>query len=280
MDKIYIKNFEVFARHGVFQEEKTLGQKFIIDIEATLSLEVAGKTGDLSKSVHYGELCHGIERVLTEETYDLIETAAERVAEYSLRTYPLINSIKVRIKKPWAPIGRHVEYVAVEIERSWHEAYLSIGSNIGEREENLNKAIMKLREDKDIIVEKVSSFLITEPWGNTNQPDFVNGALKVKTLLSPKLLMRRLLEIEEYMKRVRVIKWGPRIIDLDIIFYDDIISDDKEVIIPHPRMEEREFVLRPLMEIAEHKVHPVLGKRVSKLLDELISKNDATISKN
>ena len=269
MDKIYLKNVEIFANHGVFKEEKTLGQKFILDLELSLNLEEAGKTGDLTKSVHYGELCHGIEKVFIGESYDLIETAAEKVAEYTLLTYPIVNNVKVTLKKPWAPIGRHLDYAAVEIERGWHEAYLSIGSNIGDKNENLKVAIDKIDSTQDIIVEKISSFIVTEPWGYENQEEFLNGALKIKTILSPKELMNKLLTIEEEMKRERIIKWGPRIIDLDIIFYDDLISEDEYVILPHPRMEEREFVLKPLCEIAPNKIHPVLNKRVFRLLEEL-----------
>ena len=84
MDKIYLKNVEIFANHGVFKEEKTLGQKFILDLELTLSLEESGRTGDLARSVHYGELCHGIEKEFVKESYDLIETAAQKVAEFTL----------------------------------------------------------------------------------------------------------------------------------------------------------------------------------------------------
>ncbi|MBD7909919.1 MULTISPECIES: 2-amino-4-hydroxy-6-hydroxymethyldihydropteridine diphosphokinase [Clostridium] len=269
MDKIYIKNFEIFANHGVFSEEKNLGQKFILDIELSLPLEEAGKTENLKKSVHYGELCLGIERVFTEKSYDLIESAAEKIAEFTLTTYPIIKSVKVKLKKPWAPIGRHVDYAAVEIERGWHEAYLSVGSNIGNKEDNLNIAIKMLKETKEVMVEKVSSFIVTEPWGNVDQDEFLNGALMIRTTLSPKYLLDKLLEIEEKMHRVREVKWGPRIIDLDVIFYDDLVLEDDYITIPHPRMEEREFVLKPLSEIAPNKVHPLLNKRIFKMLEEL-----------
>ena len=269
MDKIYIKNFEIFANHGVFKEEKTLGQKFIIDIEADLSLEEAGIRGDLTKSVHYGKLAHFAEEIFTEKSYDLIETAAEVLAHSILKKYSLIQGLKIKIKKPWAPIGRHLDYAAVEIERKWHEVYLSIGSNMGDKKENLNKAVEFLKEDSDIVVEKVSAFIETEPWGKTDQDEFVNAALKIKTILGPKELLKRLLAIEEKMHRVRVVKWGPRIIDLDIIFYDDLVLEDDFITIPHPRMEEREFVLKPLSEIAPNKVHPLLKKRVFRLLEEI-----------
>ena len=273
MDKIYLKNVEIFANHGVFKEEKTLGQKFILDLELTLSLEESGRTGDLARSVHYGELCHGIEKEFVKESYDLIETAAQKVAEFTLYNYPLVKEVKVTLKKPWAPIGRHLDYAAVQIERGWHEAYLSIGSNIGNKEENLHRAIELINSYKEIEVEKVSSFLVTEPWGYLDQEKFVNAALKLKTILSPQELMKVLLDIEQEMKRERIIKWGPRIIDLDIIFYDNLVLEDELVTGPHPRMEEREFVLKPLSEICGNKVHPLLKKRVFRLLEDIEKEN-------
>lgn len=269
MDKIYIKELEIFAKHGVFKEEKALGQKFILDLEISLSLREAGKTCDLSKSIHYGELCNEIEKEFTSKSYDLIETAAEKIAEYILLNYPLAEKVKVKLKKPWAPIGSHLNYAAVEIERSIHEAYISIGSNIGDKEGNLNEAIKRLKENKEIAVEKVSSFIVTKPWGLKDQEDFLNGALKIKTLLTPYELMDELLNIEKEMKRERIVKWGPRIIDLDIIFYDDLVTSDEHIVLPHPRMEEREFVLKPLSEIAPYKIHPLLNKRVFRLLEEI-----------
>ncbi|GAA0070591.1 2-amino-4-hydroxy-6-hydroxymethyldihydropteridine diphosphokinase [Clostridium sardiniense] len=269
MDKIYLKDVEIFANHGVFEEEKTLGQKFIFDIELELDLSRAGKTGDLTSSVHYGELVYGVEKVVCERSYDLIETVGERVAEYILKEYRMIKNVKVKVKKPWAPIGRHLNYAAIEINRGWHEAYLSIGSNVGDKEKNLREAINYLEDVNGVSIDKVSTFIKTEPWGFKEQEEFLNGAIKIRTILSPKELMESLLKIEEEMKRERIIKWGPRIIDLDIIFYDNLVSDDEYVTLPHPRMEEREFVLKPLAEIAPNKIHPLLNKRIFKILDEL-----------
>lgn len=181
----------------------------------------------------------------------------------------MVKNAKVKVKKPWAPIGRHLNYAAIEINRGWHEAYLSIGSNIGNKESNLREAINYIEDIDGVNIEKTSSFIKTEPWGFEEQEEFLNGAIKIRTILSPKELMESLLKIESDMKRERIIKWGPRIIDLDIIFYDNLVSDDEFVVLPHPRMEEREFVLKPLAEIAPNKVHPLLNKRVFRLLEEL-----------
>ncbi|MGL4729975.1 MAG: 2-amino-4-hydroxy-6-hydroxymethyldihydropteridine diphosphokinase [Clostridium sp.] len=269
MDKIYLKDVEIFGKHGVFQEEKILGQKFILSLELECDLSIAAKTGDLSSSVHYGELCHNVEKEFTKVSYDLIETAAEEISNFVLFNYPQVKNVKVLLKKPWAPIMRHLDYAAVEVNRGWHEVYVSIGSNIGEKEANLEKAIEYISSNKYIKIDKISDFIETEPWGYENQEKFINGALKINTILNPKEILNVLLEIEEIMKRERKIKWGPRIIDLDIIFYDDIIMEDEELVIPHPRMEEREFVLKPLSQIAPYKVHPLLRKRIYKLLEEL-----------
>ena len=269
MDKLYLKDVEIFANHGVFNEEKSLGQKFILSLELDVDLSLASKSGDLTKSVHYGELCHNIEKEFQKESYDLIETAAEKIAEYVLYNYDLVKNIKVLLKKPWAPIGRHLDTAAVEINRGWHKAYIALGSNIGEKEENINIAIEKIKSNKEIKMIKKSTIIETEPWGYENQDSFKNAVIEVNTILNPRELMALLLDIEKDMKRERIFRWGPRVIDLDIIFYDDLVTSDDFVTIPHPRMEEREFVLAPLNEIAPNMIHPLNKKRVFRMLQEI-----------
>ncbi len=253
MDKIYLKDIEIFANHGVFSQEKDLGQKFILSIELLLDIKEPATTCDLTKSVHYGELCHKVIDVFKEESLDLIESVVNKVANFILDTYPIVKAVKVLLKKPWAPIGRHLDYAAVEINRERHFAYIALGSNIGNKEENLKNAIKKIEEINGVKISKVSSFMVTEPWGYENQEEFLNGVIKVETYLTPRELMSTLLKIENDLGRVREIKWGPRIIDLDIVLYDDVISNDEFVILPHPLMHLRDFVLKPLKEIAPYK---------------------------
>lgn len=269
MDKIRLENIEIFANHGVFGEEKSLGQKFVLSLELELNTREAAISNDLTKSVHYGELTHAVEKEFQKESYDLIETASEKVAEYILQNYSLVKGVKVTLKKPWAPIARHLDFVAIEIYRKWHRVFISIGSNIGEKKENIKEAIGKISKLNTTEIIKEATLIETEPWGYEEQDTFVNGMIEIKTLLSPEELMKDLLKIELEMKRERVIKWGPRIIDLDIIMFDDLVTDNELVTIPHPRMEEREFVLEPLAEIAPNVIHPVLKKRVFKLLEEV-----------
>lgn len=273
MDKMYIKDLEVFAFHGVFQEEKSLGQKFIISLELDLDLKLAARTGDLLKTVHYGELCEKVEEEFKKNSCDLIETAVLNLADFILNEYKIINGIKVFLKKPWAPIKKHLDTVEIMIERKRHKAYIGLGSNMGDKENYLKEAINKICAEKGVELVKQSSFIATKPWGYLDQEDFLNSVIEIETIFEADELMDLLLKIELELNRKREIKWGPRTIDLDILMYDEVISSNEKVILPHPRMHEREFVLKPLNEIAPNLMHPVLNKRIFTLLEELNSKN-------
>ena len=147
-------------------------------------------------------------------------------------------------------------------------AYIGLGSNIGNREENCKEAI-RLLEENGISVKKQSSMYETEPWGVKEQPRFVNMAVEIETTKKPEDLLGILKNIENQMGRTESVKWGQRIIDLDILLYDDLIVETPHLEIPHPFMHEREFVLRPLAEIAPDKRHPVIGKTVKEMLNSL-----------
>jgi len=147
-------------------------------------------------------------------------------------------------------------------------AHIGIGSNIGNREGNCLKAL-GLLSARGIIIKKRSSFYETGPWGVRDQPKFINMTLEAETTLEPLKLLESLKSVEEEIGREETYHWGPRVIDLDILFYDDLILDMPDLTIPHPLMHEREFVLRPLAEIAPDKIHPVLKKTVKELLSEL-----------
>ena len=149
--------------------------------------------------------------------------------------------------------------------------YLGIGSNLGDRKVNIDKALRLLEEKKDIKVEAVSQMIETTPQGGPPQGDFLNGAARVETDLLPLELLSRLKAVERRLGRVPSEPNAPRPIDLDILFYDDVvIVDGKNLCIPHPRLVEREFVLKPLSEIAPSLVHPRLKKDVAALYQELL----------
>ena len=269
MDKIHIKDLEIIGFHGAIPEEKVLGQKFVLSFELDVDLRQAGKNDDLTKTVHYGELAQKVEEEFTKTSYDLIEKAAEEICEFVLLNYPLVKKVKLLLKKPWAPTRKHVEYVAVEIERKWNKVYIAAGSNLGDKEETLKEAIYKIDKRKDCVVTKVSNFYTTDPVGYEDQDQFVNCVFEIDTLQTPSELMDTLLEVEKDFKRERIIRWGPRTLDLDIIFYDDIISYDEHILIPHPRAHERQFVMKPMCDINPYYVHPIYRKRVTDISSEL-----------
>lgn len=146
-------------------------------------------------------------------------------------------------------------------------AYIGIGSNLSNREENCEKAI-KLLEGNNIKVTKRSSIIETEPWGVEDQPKFINMAVEIETDLAPEELLSLLKGIEFEIGRSPAERWGPREIDLDILLYDNLIRKTPELEIPHPQISKREFVLKPLSEIAPEKIHPVLKKSIKDLFSQ------------
>ena len=219
-DEIRIEDLEVFANHGVFPEENTLGQKFVVSAVLFTDTRMAGKTDDLTASIHYGEVSAFITEFLQKNTYQLLERAAEELAEALLLEWDRIEKISIEIKKPWAPVRLPLKTVSVKIERGWHTVYIALGSNIGDSKMYLDNAVKALNELPTSKVEVVSEYLVTPPYGVTDQPDFLNGCLKLRTLLYPYELLAELNRIEKEAGRERIIHWGPRTLDLDIIFYD------------------------------------------------------------
>ena len=136
---------------------------------------------------------------------------------------------------------------------SWREdfdALLGLGSNIGDKVHNIEQAIELLTADGDIRLVRASRIYRTEPWGDVVQDWFANACIAVQTDLSPEALLERCLGVEQHMKRVRRERWGPRIIDVDVLVYRDTASMDPNLMLPHPRIMQRAFVLAPLADIA------------------------------
>ena len=268
-DKIKIEDLEVFANHGVFPEENVLGQKFVVSAVLYTDTRKAGLEDELSASIHYGEVSAFITEYLKSHTFKLLERIAEGLAEEMLIKVEGLQKVKLELKKPWAPVGLPLKTVSVEIERQWHTAYIALGSNMGDSQKYLDEAVKALDEVRNTKVEKVSGVITTPPYGVTDQPDFLNGCLRLRTLLYPEELLKELNRIEKEAGRERIIHWGPRTLDLDIIFYDDLVMEKDELCIPHVEMHKREFVLEPLEEIAPYKRHPVYGKTVREMLEDL-----------
>jgi dihydroneopterin aldolase/2-amino-4-hydroxy-6-hydroxymethyldihydropteridine diphosphokinase len=269
MDEIRIDNLKIFAHHGVFAEEKAHGQNFYVNAVLRVDAFAAGERDDLNLSVNYGLVCEFIEKTMTAKTYDLIETAAQAVALGILRTFDRVRSVDIEIRKPHAPIPLPFESVSVKISRAWTKAVVALGSNIGDSRKLISKAVERFRGSDYFRGVKVSELIVTKPYGYTDQPDFLNGAMVFETVLPPHALLDFMQESERLAKRTREIHWGPRTLDLDLILYGGEILSDERLTLPHPDFRNREFVLKPLCEIAPYLLDPVTKRTAAQLLARL-----------
>lgn len=269
MDQIIIEELAVFAHHGVYREENEKGQNFYVNAVLETDTRRAGTLDDLGLSTNYGEVCAFVSSFLQEHTYRLIETAAERTAEALLLRFPLIRRLTLEIRKPEAPIPLPFGSVSVKIVRGWRRAYLSCGSNMGDRRAHLDGAVEALKADDKCRVLRVSDWIETAPYGGVEQDDFLNGAVMLDTIYTPEELLEKLHEIENDHQRERKIHWGPRTLDLDLLLYEDCVMCTEELAVPHMDMHNRLFVLKPLAQIAPYERHPLLGKSVLQMYEEI-----------
>ena len=257
MDQIRIDRLKVFAHHGVYPEESVQGQNFYVSAILDVDTRGAGLRDELSESVDYGSVSMFIDKYMKKNTYKLLEAVVENLAREILLTYQPIHSVTIKVSKPQAPIPLPFEDVSVTVKRGWHTAYIAFGSNLGDREEYIRQGLEMLENENDIYVLRTSEIIETEAYGDVATEAFLNGVIKVKTLLTPYELLRICHEIEHKAGRVRTAHWGNRTLDLDILFYDEMILEDEYLTIPHIDIKNRDFVLIPMAEIAPGFVHPV-----------------------
>ncbi len=273
-DYIEIDNLIIFANHGVFDEEKTMGQRFMVSLRLYTNIAKAAKTDDITDSVNYGEVCEFVTEFTKTHRSKLIEKAAQDIAYALLLKYPLLGAVEVQFKKPWAPIGLPLDNVLVNVRRSRTMAYISLGSNTGDKKGYLDFAVEELKENKYCNVLKVSEYIETKPVGGVAQDDFLNACAEVETVLPPYEFLDLLNAVENKAGRTREIHWGPRTLDLDILLYGDEIITGERLTVPHIEMTKREFVLKPLCSIAPYAYHPTKREYASELLDKLKKEED------
>jgi dihydroneopterin aldolase / 2-amino-4-hydroxy-6-hydroxymethyldihydropteridine diphosphokinase len=262
--KIFIKNLKLYGYHGVNPEEKKEGQYFVFNIEINIFKNSFKGCDYLSETVNYSEAVNVIKEVNAAARYDLLETLAEEITIRISGLSLLISKVKTRVEKISPPINEKLESVGAEFEldvnnevekesdRDCIMIYLSIGTNMGNRLENIKKALHEVYESGIFSFFEVSSIYETEPMYVKNQDNFYNLVVKaaVKKSMNPFAILGYLKSIEYEMGRGnQVIKNGPRIIDIDILSIEDIKINSDILKLPHPGLPERNFVLVPLSEI-------------------------------
>ncbi len=276
MDKIYVNDLKVFGYHGVYEQEKSQGQTFIVSCEIETDFAEAAATDDLAYTVDYGDVCLYIKKYFDAKRYDLLETVAEDLANQMMYDFPGIHKLSLKILKPDAPIPMEFQTVGVSTSKEWTMVALSFGSNIEPREKYITTALESLIADPAIRNMVVSDYIETEPYGLKNQDKFLNGAATFETLYEPEELLAVLNKLEDAAGRKREVRWGPRTLDLDIELYGNRVITTKKLNVPHIDMCNRTFVLDPLAQIAPGLVHPVRRRTIYDLQQALKEKN-ATI---
>ena len=278
MDKISIKGLEVFAHHGVYETEKEKGQRFVINAVFDVDTTIASLSDDIEDTLDYAKICEFIKDYMVVNQVNLLETLVNELSRKLLLNFEQINAVSLEICKPDAPIPMKFDTVSLKVERSRHTAYISVGSNMGDRETYIENAIDNLESDDCIEINAVSKLVETKPYGMTDQDDFLNGVFKITTLYSPEELLARLHIEENEAGRERLVHWGPRTLDLDILLFDDLVMSTDTLIIPHPDMANRNFVLMPLCEIDPNALHPRFMLTAQEMLNNLNSKGNSKLS--
>lgn len=198
MTDIEIRRLEIFAKHGVFKEEQTLGQKFYLNIYLKSDINY-NKAINLEDTVNYGELSHFAKEIFESERYDLIENVSDNLCKRIMDKYKSIKYCRVEVEKPWAPIGLALDTVVVSSERTLKRVFLGLGSNLGDKKANIDLALEKLSVNISNI--KTASYIKTKPWGGVEQDDFLNSACYGYTYLSKEELLDFVKRVEEEIGR-------------------------------------------------------------------------------
>ena len=267
-DRIFVSNLCILGRHGVLNEERVLGQRFFLDIEVRTDVRRASAEDDYKKAICYATLCELAQEVSDAGPYLLIETFAERVIAAILDRFKTATAATVCIRKPGAPISANFDTVGVELTRSRQQRVaFSLGSNVGEKPSQIRAALAFLEAVDGVEILRTSSFYKTAPWGNEDQDWFVNACAIGQTSMTAHEVLRACKEIEVQLGRTPGERWGPRLIDIDLLYLGDEEFTSPALTLPHPEMFNRVFVMVPLAEIAGDV--KVAGRRIDDVLAEM-----------
>ncbi len=260
-DQIVISDLRVMALVGALAHEREATQPLRIDLAIEADLHDAGQSDELGDTVNYGMVAERVVALVAESKDILLERLATRIADEVLG-FSRVETVEVSITKLRPPVPVDVVSTAVRIRRTILErdvveprsrrAFIALGSNLGDRGSYLRAAVRGLSR---VVAE--SQVFETDPIGGPDgQGAFLNMVVEIETLLDPFALLRRCQRLEAEAMRQRVVHWGPRTLDVDIVLYDDVEIRSDELVIPHPRFAERRFVLVPLADIAPDRCPP------------------------
>lgn len=237
---------------GCFDFEKQNGQTFIVSLDIFADRIKGCYTDELSDTIDYSRIYEITGKIVNDDKGNLIECLAQKISDAVLESDDRIAKVTVTVSKPEAPIDGTFDTMEITIERSRKEfVILSIGSNLGDREANILAAEDALRAIPGVGELKLASIYETEPVGLEDQPYFLNTCVGFYTDIDPFDLLDKIHVIENDLHRTREVHWGPRTIDIDIIFYGDRVIMKPELTVPHPRWYLRSFVTVPLRELKE-----------------------------
>jgi dihydroneopterin aldolase/2-amino-4-hydroxy-6-hydroxymethyldihydropteridine diphosphokinase len=250
-DRIALQGISARGHHGVLDFEKADGQDFVVDVTLEVDLRRAGRSDVLAHTVNYAEVAADVVSLITGPSLDLIETLAEQIAVAALRR-PLVQAVEVTVHKPQAPVGVPFGDVRVVVERHRDESVvIALGANLGAVRSTLEASVRALADVDGLQITAVSDLFESDPVGGPDQPVYLNAVVLARTRLAAFALLKELHAIEADHGRLRETRWGARTLDLDLIQYGDpdsgseLVSQDPELMLPHPRAHERAFVLAP-----------------------------------
>ena len=275
MDRIFIKNISLYGYHGVLPEEEERGQEFLISVELFLDYRGISHLDSLENTLDYSRVLETIREVFYRKRFQLLESLSECVANEILQL-KILKKVRVTVCKPRPPLPGITGGVEVSAEREKATAskkgrvvYLGLGSNQGDRLDYLKHAVARLNDYPDIEVTDASPVYKTEPVGIDTSQDFYNAALKIKTSLSPVGILSCTKKIEWELGRRRKNEMLSRVIDIDLLQYENVILNSPLLSLPHPSIPERWFVLVPLNDIAPHLIPAGCQQSVSEMLSLL-----------
>lgn len=242
-------------------------KKYSAAVTLTIDQIVLSEDWEVQNGIDKVELAKFVIAFIQDNSHYELEVLAVKLAEHLLQTNFSLREVNLELAQNSTDVSATDLVSTVSISRKWEPAVIAFGTNIGDREGYINAALNSMDDNSSVRRLATSSIIETPPYGFLDQDDFLNGAVYIETLLSPLDLLSFLQQLERDAGRKRIVHWGPRSLDLDIIYYSDLILNSKKLMLPHPGLHERRFVLEPLCEIVPNYVDPRFKLPVLALLE-------------